>query len=183
MSSKIPIRYRSRSRCFSARTTRSETRLHEAITPDARQSSSWWEIPKQSIYRFRRADVAMYERDPRDRLEQANGARVVNLTTSFRSPAAGSRTRSTSSFSPPNDGERPTEARLEYVALDPFRVDLGRISPRSSRFPCTASRTGGTGSIYKRSVEASLPDADRGRSWTGWSTSPGWKVTERESTR
>ena len=39
--------------------------------------------PKQSIYRFRRADVAFYEAEKRALLE--GGARLVHLTTSFRS--------------------------------------------------------------------------------------------------
>src|SRR4029450_9054509 len=39
--------------------------------------------PKQSIYRFRRADVALYE-DVKERL-LAEGAELVRLTVSFRS--------------------------------------------------------------------------------------------------
>jgi len=40
--------------------------------------------PKQSIYRFRRADVTLYERIKRSLVEHA-GARLVHLTASFRS--------------------------------------------------------------------------------------------------
>ena len=40
--------------------------------------------PKQSIYRFRRADVALYE-DVKERLRHA-GAEVLHLSKSFRSP-------------------------------------------------------------------------------------------------
>ena len=40
--------------------------------------------PKQSIYRFRRADVALYE-EVKERLSKV-GAEVLHLTTSFRSP-------------------------------------------------------------------------------------------------
>jgi ATP-dependent exoDNAse (exonuclease V) beta subunit len=40
--------------------------------------------PKQSIYRFRRADVALYE-EVKERLSKV-GAVVLHLTTSFRSP-------------------------------------------------------------------------------------------------
>jgi ATP-dependent exoDNAse (exonuclease V) beta subunit len=40
--------------------------------------------PKQSIYRFRRADVTLYEKIKRSLVEEA-GARLVHLTASFRS--------------------------------------------------------------------------------------------------
>ena len=40
--------------------------------------------PKQSVYRFRRADVALYE-EVKERLRHV-GAEVLHLTTSFRSP-------------------------------------------------------------------------------------------------
>ena len=58
--------------------------LARCPTPSA-ASSSWSAIPKQSIYRFRRADVALYE-EVKERLLSGRGAELLHLSTSFRAP-------------------------------------------------------------------------------------------------
>ena len=70
--------------------------------------------PKQSIYRFRRADVALYDRVKRHL--EGHGAKVVYLSTSFRS-TPGIQAAINASFSAAMSG--PTQAR--YVALDKYR--------------------------------------------------------------
>src|SRR5690606_4233141 len=79
--------------------------------------------PKQSIYRFRRADVSLYEGIKR-RLE-ADGAGVVHLQTSFRG-APSIQTLVNAAFEPlMKTNEQRTQA--EYVALAAHRADpVGR---------------------------------------------------------
>ena len=76
--------------------------------------------PKQSIYRFRRADVGIY-RDVRARLEGC-GARLVHLTTSFRS-VPGIQGCVNAAFAPVMTGDAFT-LQADYVALSPFRADM-----------------------------------------------------------
>lgn len=76
--------------------------------------------PKQSIYRFRRADIALYE-EVKARLIEA-GAELLHLTTSFRAPpsiqcfinAAFSRAMTA----------RPDRGQAGYVALEKARPEI-----------------------------------------------------------
>jgi ATP-dependent exoDNAse (exonuclease V) beta subunit len=72
--------------------------------------------PKQSIYRFRRADVALYEAVKRQL--QESGAALVHLTTSFRTVPEIQSIVNTA-FAPRMDGSSPSQA--SYVPLEPFR--------------------------------------------------------------
>ncbi len=129
--------------------------------------------PKQSIYRFRRADVAMYERT-RNRLAQA-GARVVNLTTSFRSQPRIQHAVNAAFVRRMTGSEDGSQA--EYVPLDPFRDDLSD-QPAVIALP-VPEPYGRYGSVYKGAVEGSLPDAVG--AFVDWLVNEsGWKVTERE---
>ena len=75
--------------------------------------------PKQSIYRFRRADVMLYERVKRQLLAQ--GARLLHLQTSFRSvPAIQSAINA--AFAPRMQGSE-DGSQAEYVALEKIRDD------------------------------------------------------------
>lgn len=74
--------------------------------------------PKQSIYRFRRADVAFYS-DVKRQLTRA-GAEVLFLSTSFRSSPS-IQTAVNAAFAPLMRGDRHSQAR--YVPLEPFRED------------------------------------------------------------
>src|SRR5439155_16419448 len=76
--------------------------------------------PKQSIYRFRRADVALYERVKR-RLE-ARGAAVLYLTTSFRG-APSIQAAINAAFAPVMQGNE-QGSQATYVPLEPYRSDV-----------------------------------------------------------
>ena len=75
--------------------------------------------PKQSIYRFRRADVGIY-RSVYEML-QAAGAKRVTLRTSFRARPNIQRAINTA-FAPVMTGD-PDMLQAEYVPLEPFRSD------------------------------------------------------------
>jgi ATP-dependent helicase/nuclease subunit A len=127
--------------------------------------------PKQSIYRFRRADVAIY-REVRDRLAAA-GATVVHLTTSFRSVPE-IQAFVNAAFEPVMTGDEIT-LQAEYVPLAPSRpalpaqpaiVALPVPEPYARRY------------ISARSIEQSLPDGVG--AMVDWIVNHSkWLVTER----
>jgi ATP-dependent exoDNAse (exonuclease V) beta subunit len=126
--------------------------------------------PKQAIYRFRRADVAFYERVKQQLL--ASGAELLNLSASFRSlPAIQAAVNA--SFAPLMQGaEDGSQAR--YVALDPFRADRSD-QPAVVALPIP-DPYGWTG-VSKYAVEASFPDAVAG--FVDWLVHhSGWTVCE-----
>ncbi len=131
--------------------------------------------PKQSIYRFRRADVAVY-RDVCERLI-ACGAVPVKLTASFRSvPAIQSCVNA--AFSDVMTGD-PFTLQAEYVPLSPFRNDPGR-QPAVVALPVPAPY--GTRNISAMAIESSTPDAVG--AFVEWLVNDsGWKVTERTGDR
>src|SRR5204863_205533 len=73
--------------------------------------------PKQSIYRFRRADIALYE-DVK-RLLLGAGAELLHLTTSFRSSPS-IQEAVNAAFAPVMQGG----TQASYVALHPFRSEV-----------------------------------------------------------
>ncbi|MGH9258048.1 MAG: UvrD-helicase domain-containing protein [Vicinamibacterales bacterium] len=127
--------------------------------------------PKQSIYRFRRADVDTYLRVC-ERLKQA-GARAVELRKSFRSVPNIQRAVNLA-FRPVMDGSL-EKLQAHYVPLDQSRDDYGGQpsvvalpvpEPYSYRF------------ITARQIEHSLPDAVG--AYVDWLVNhSGWTVTER----
>jgi ATP-dependent helicase/nuclease subunit A len=127
--------------------------------------------PKQSIYRFRRADVAIY-REVRQRLI-ACGATPVRLETSFRSGPNLQRAIN-AAFAPAMDGDRET-LQADYVELLPSRADLpGQPSLVALPVPEPYGRR----RIASASIEQSLPDAVG--AFVDWLLrESGWKVTER----
>jgi ATP-dependent exoDNAse (exonuclease V) beta subunit len=127
--------------------------------------------PKQSIYRFRRADVAVY-REVCDRLV-ARGATPVKLTASFRSvPQVQSCVNA--AFSRVMTGDLFT-LQADYVALTPYRKDPGR-QPAVVALPVPAPY--GTRNISAVAIETSTPDAVG--AFVEWLVNDsGWKVTER----
>lgn len=130
--------------------------------------------PKQSIYRFRRADVALYE-SIKARLV-ASGARVVQLSTSFRG-APSIQAAVNAAFAPHMTGAA-DGSQASYVALQPFRADAeGR--PAVLALPVPAPY-GDYGKVVSWRVEASLPDAVG--AFVDWLVrQSGWRVTERET--
>jgi len=127
--------------------------------------------PKQSIYRFRRADVETYL-DVCEQLKKA-GARVVELRRSFRGVPNLQRAVNVA-FRPVMDGSRET-LQAHYVPLEQSRDDhdsqpsivaLPVPEPYSHRF------------ITGKQIERSLPDAIG--AYVDWLlTHSGWTVTER----
>ena len=127
--------------------------------------------PKQSIYRFRRADVAVY-REVCERLVDG-GAIPVQLTASFRSVRQ-IQACINAAFAPLMTGDS-TVLQADYVALSAYRKDPGR-QPSVVALPVPAPY--GTRNISAMAIEKSLPDAVG--AFVDWIISEsGWKVTER----
>jgi len=127
--------------------------------------------PKQSIYRFRRADVGIY-RTVCERLVEC-GATPVKLTTSFRS---GPQIQAciNAAFAPVMTGD-PFTLQAHYVPLTPSRGDLPR-QPALVALPVPAPY--GTRNISALAIEQSLPDAVG--ALVEWIvTRSGWQVTAR----
>ena len=127
--------------------------------------------PKQSIYRFRRADVGIY-RDVCERLVEC-GATHVKLTTSFRSVPP-IQACINAAFERVMTGD-PFTLQAEYVPLSPVRDDTPR-QPAVIALPVPAPY--GVRNISAVAIEQSLPDAVG--AFVEWVvTRSGWKVTER----
>ena len=125
--------------------------------------------PKQSIYRFRRADIGMYQR-VRDRLEQ-HDARPVLLRQSFRSVPNIQRFV--------NAAFRESMRRDDEV-LQPGYVELVQhrtsIEGQPSVVALPIPRPYGRYRIAKQSIEDSLPEATG--EFVRWLISEsGWRVT------
>ncbi|MBV9481523.1 MAG: UvrD-helicase domain-containing protein [Acidobacteria bacterium] len=127
--------------------------------------------PKQAIYRFRRADVALYY-EVKDRLVSC-GALALELTTSFRSVPF-IQNFVNSAFTRIMDTNRET-LQAEYVPLTPHREQpSAQPSVVALSVPEPYSLRGVTGVA----VEKSLPDAVG--AFVDWVlTKSGWSVTER----
>ncbi|MGH0029015.1 MAG: UvrD-helicase domain-containing protein [Myxococcota bacterium] len=109
--------------------------------------------PKQSIYRFRRADVAIYE-SIKKRLAEA-GARLVFLSTSFRAPPS-LQGLVNAAFEPLMQGaDDGSQAR--YVALEGAREE---VHDRPTVVALPAPRPyGDYGTVVNWKVDESLPPA------------------------
>ncbi len=156
--------------------------------------------PKQSIYRFRRADVGVYWEVKRQLA--AAGAPVLQLTTSFRavsgiqrlvnrafaplmSGSGGSGPRQADDVARPSPsaghgvsadgGSGPQQA--DYVPLSPHRGGQGR-QPAVVVLP--VPRPYGLHRVTAAAIERSLPDAVG--AFIRWLVDEsGWRVTERRS--
>ena len=130
--------------------------------------------PKQSIYRFRRADVGVY----RQVTEQLAGRGVASiaLSTSFRSVPAIQRLVNRA-FAPLMDSDDARgSARPGYVPLAPHRADEPS-QPAVVVLP-VPSPYGFRGRVTGRAIDASLPDAVG--AFVEWLVrESGWTVTER----
>ncbi|HWM86173.1 MAG TPA: UvrD-helicase domain-containing protein [Kofleriaceae bacterium] len=127
--------------------------------------------PKQSIYRFRRAEVSLYERIKR-RVVQ-NAGEVLYLTTSFRSVPAIQRAVNRSFAPLMTGGEEGSQA--EYVPLEPFRGE-NPARPSVIALPVPAPY-GRNGRVTKWAVAESTPDAVG--AFVHWLiTASGWTVTD-----
>jgi ATP-dependent exoDNAse (exonuclease V) beta subunit len=129
--------------------------------------------PKQSIYRFRRADVALYQAIKRRLLER--GAALEYLTVSFRA-TPDIQSMVNAAFAPAMAAESPTQPA--YAALEPYREAYeGQPAIVALPVPKPYSQYG---RITNWSIEDSLPDAIA--AFVKWLVSEsGWTVTERET--
>jgi ATP-dependent helicase/nuclease subunit A len=109
--------------------------------------------PKQSIYRFRRADVALYEETKEHLLSV--GAELLHLTTSFRSPPS-IQSFVNEAFSPAM-AVRPDTSQAAYVPLQPSRREIGG-QPTIVALPVPRPY-GDYGKIVDWRISESFPDA------------------------
>jgi ATP-dependent helicase/nuclease subunit A len=127
--------------------------------------------PKQSIYRFRRADVGIY-RSAYEMLEAA-GAKKVTLRTSFRARPNIQRAIN-AAFEPVMTGDHDV-LQAAYVPLDPFRND-SKEQPSVVALPVPEPY--GYRRLSNIAIEKSLPDAVG--AFIDWLINEsGWKVAER----
>lgn len=126
--------------------------------------------PKQSIYRFRRADIALYDAVKR-RIAGSGGA-VLELVTSFRAvPALQGVVNA--AFAEAMRGEH----QAPYMALAPHRTDPLQ-QPAVVALP-VPQPFGERGEVTAAAIEASLPGAVA--AFVEWLVrESGWTVTERE---
>jgi ATP-dependent helicase/nuclease subunit A len=108
--------------------------------------------PKQSIYRFRRADVAVYRRVCEDLI--AGGAKFLKLTTSFRSTPQ-IQAVVNAAFAPEMTGDAAT-LQADYVELSPFRP---QPADRPSVVVLPVPEPYGVRNLSAVAIEKSLPDA------------------------
>ena len=107
--------------------------------------------PKQSIYRFRRADIAIYQQVKHMLLSR--GAALLHLNTSFRSPPS-LQSFVNAAFAPVMGGTAPDG---EYVPLEPWRAE---VSGRPTIVALPVPRPyGDWGRIANFRIDESLPDA------------------------
>jgi ATP-dependent helicase/nuclease subunit A len=130
--------------------------------------------PKQSIYRFRRADVGIY-RGVYEML-QAAGARRVTLRTSFRARPNIQRAIN-AAFEPVMSGDSEM-LQASYVPLEPFRMEP---EEQPSVVVLPVPEPYGYRRLSNLAIEKSLPDAVG--AFIDWLINhSGWKVAERPAT-
>jgi ATP-dependent exoDNAse (exonuclease V) beta subunit len=129
--------------------------------------------PKQSIYRFRRADVGLYHRARAHLLEA--GAESLDLSTSFRAvPAIQSAVNR--SFAPLMDSSAGHHAR--YVPLERFRPEPAE-RPGVIALPIPRPYNP-SGWITQKAIETSMPDAIA--AYIDWLLrESGWKIADPET--
>ena len=128
--------------------------------------------PKQSIYRFRRADVEIYRQVCRQL--RAGGALYGELSTSFRSVPQIQRVIN-AAFGPLMTGDEHTQ-QSGYVPLAPDRPDA--LQPAVVALP--VPRPYGKKRVAAASIDVSLPDAVG--AFVAWLVrESGWTVTERRT--
>ncbi|MEZ5400263.1 MAG: UvrD-helicase domain-containing protein [Bryobacteraceae bacterium] len=129
--------------------------------------------PKQSIYKFRRADVVLY-RSLRERLE-SRGAGVAYLRKSFRS-VPGIQRLVNAAFAPEMTGDA-VAGQAEYVPLEEHSAPAAD-QPAIVVLP--PPRPYGFRNISKASIDACLPETIA--AWIAWLLQEsGWRVRDPEA--
>ncbi len=130
--------------------------------------------PKQSIYRFRRADVSLYQ-GLKNRLVE-RGAALEHLTVSFRATAE-IQEMVNAAMAPLMPAE--SETQPGYVPLQKFREDVDS-QPSIVVLPVPAPYSDDGRYIRQWKIDESLPDATA--AYVHWLIKEsGWTVTEREA--
>jgi ATP-dependent exoDNAse (exonuclease V) beta subunit len=130
--------------------------------------------PKQSIYRFRRADVALYMRVVADL--QGRGVAFERLTRSWRS-GAGIQQTVNAAFAPIMDGDS-AAGRPDYVPLGANERVLPAAQQQVIALP--VPRPYGKREIAKTAISECLPDATA--AWIHWLLhESGWVVEDPEA--
>jgi ATP-dependent exoDNAse (exonuclease V) beta subunit len=128
--------------------------------------------PKQSIYRFRRADVALYQ-DVKERLLRA-GAELLHLTTSFRAPPS-IQTFVNNAFATAMAAGR-DRSHATYVPLEPSRSEIVG-QPTLIALP-VPKPYGDYGNIVNARIDESFAEAVG--AFVAWSVyESGWTVEEQ----
>jgi len=129
--------------------------------------------PKQSIYKFRRADVVLY-RAIRDRLE-ARGAVVVQLTTSFRALRPLQECVNAAFGADMQD-----DVDAGQAAYSPLQGDTPPIEGQPSIVLLPAPRPYGSAQISRKAIDACLPETIV--AFVEWLVrESGWKVRDSEN--
>jgi ATP-dependent exoDNAse (exonuclease V) beta subunit len=129
--------------------------------------------PKQSIYKFRRADVVLY-RAIRDRLE-ARGVGVVQLTTSFRALRPIQECVNTAF-----GADMPDDTDAGQAAYSPLQGDTPPIPGQPSIVVLPAPRPYGSAQISRKAIDACLPETIV--AFVEWLVrESGWKVRDSEN--
>ncbi|MBA2539200.1 MAG: UvrD-helicase domain-containing protein, partial [Deltaproteobacteria bacterium] len=128
--------------------------------------------PKQAIYRFRRADVALYEQVKQRLL--AGGAKLVELSTSFRAVPA-LQAAVNAAFGPVMQGD----GQARYVPLSPERAD---VAGRPSLIALPVPRPYGKRDVTNKAIEESYPDAV-GAFLDHVLVHSGWTIPTKDGTR
>jgi ATP-dependent helicase/nuclease subunit A len=128
--------------------------------------------PKQSVYKFRRADIVLY-REIRDGLEQ-RGAAVVQLTSSFRALRP-IQLCINAAF----ESEMQDDAAAGQAAYAPLHGDTPAIEGQPSVIALPAPRPYGSMRISRIAIDACLPETIVG--FCDWLVrKSGWRVRDSE---
>jgi ATP-dependent helicase/nuclease subunit A len=129
--------------------------------------------PKQSIYRFRRADVSLYQGVKQ--LLLMHGAELAHLMVSFRATPA-IQTMINAAFAPLMSEDSRTQP--VYAPLTPYRAEPG-TQPSIVVLP-VPEPYGDFGRVVNWKIDESLPEAIA--AYARWLIhESGWTVTEREA--
>jgi ATP-dependent helicase/nuclease subunit A len=132
--------------------------------------------PKQSIYRFRRADVALY--DAVKKQVRENGGDLLELNVSFRSVPEIQQAVNAAFSRVMGDSSLETQStQASYVPLAPHRSGI-QSQPAIIALP-VPEPYGDYGRVVNWKIDESLPDAVA--AFVDWLVhKSGWTVTERE---